>query len=97
MSRFANLKSIKKHKFVTLEIEISKLSTADVVEIQEQSREIENNGNDDDNLKLMMTVIRKGVTEMREMTDEELLALPMDDLSLLSAEIMKFSGLGKTQ
>lgn len=97
MSRFSNLRSTKKHKFISLEIELAKLSVADVIAIQEQAKGAEDQEDEAANIRLMLTVIRKGVAEMAEMSDEELLALPMDELSALSAEIMKFSGLGKAQ
>jgi hypothetical protein len=96
-NRFSNLKATKKHKFISVEVEMCKLSTADVLEIQEQSKKLGEGGTDKDNIDLMLSVIRKGVAEMKDMTDEELLDLPMEDLSTLSAEIMKFSGLGKGQ
>lgn len=96
-NRFANLRANKKVKFVGLDIEISKLSTADVLEIQELTETVKENKDEKGNIELMLTVIRKGVQEMKDMTSEELLALPMEDLSQLSAEIMQFSGLGKTE
>lgn len=97
MSRFANLKSTKKYKFITLDIELTKLSVSDVLAIQEEAKAITEQADDAANIRLMLNVIRKGVAEMKDMSDAELLDLPMDELSALSAEIMKFSGLGKAQ
>lgn len=97
MSRFANLKSVKKHKFVNIDIDINKLSVAAMLAIQAEAKEVEAKADDMANVTLMLNVIRAGVAEMRDMTDQELLDLPMDELSKLSAEIMEFSGLGKAK
>jgi hypothetical protein len=94
-NKFAQIKASKKIKFMTVEVEISKLSVARVLEIQAQAKEIENSKEESDNLKLLLLVIRAGASEMADLSDEELFDLPMDDLSNLSNEIMKYSGLGK--
>ena len=96
MSRFANLRATKKYKFISIEIELTKLSVADVLSIQEMSQAAEASNDEKESIKLMLEVIRKGVPEMSSMTDDEMLEQSMDDLSALSAEIMAFSGLGKS-
>lgn len=45
------------------------------------------------NIDMLLFVLKSGVGEMSEFTKEEFLALPMDELSTLSAEVMKYSGL----
>lgn len=93
MSRFARLKAEKKIKFLQEEVSICKLSVSQVLQIQQLAKEAEESKSDLSNLQLMAHVIKSGVPELSEMTDEELFNLPMDDLSNLSTEIMKFSGL----
>ena len=95
-NRFATLRATKKYKFLNLEIDIQKLSVADVQKVQEEAKAADAVKDDADaNLRLLVTVIRLGVPEMAEMSDEEIFALPLEDLSALSTEITKYSGLGK--
>lgn len=95
-NRFATLRATKKYKFLGLDIDIQKLSIADVQKVQEEAKVAEAAKDDADaNLKLLVTVIRLGAPEMAELSEEEIFALPMEDLSALSTEITKYSGLGK--
>lgn len=96
MSRFENFKVTKKIKFLGQDIEINKLDVAGVLEIQELARAIDKeNPSDKDNLKILLRFVRLGVEEFAELSDDELFKFPMEDLSNLSTEISKYSGLGK--
>ena len=48
-------------------------------------------------LNLLQGVIRASVEDAKDLTDEEFATFPMDELSKLSNEIMKFSGIGAAE
>jgi hypothetical protein len=72
------------------EIEIYKLTIAEVVEIQELAKTVTESSN---GLELLKKVIRLGAEGAADLTDEDFDTMPIDDLSKLSNEIMKYSGL----
>jgi len=86
-------KMSKKVKFMNEEIEISKLSVAEVMDIQEKAKGLKED--DSEGFNVLKSVIRAAVLDAGELTDEDFSSFPMDELSKLSDEIMKFSGLGK--
>lgn len=87
-------------KFMGDDVTISKLSVSEVMGIQAQAKDI---GSDESKgLSVLKTVIRSGTIGAEELDDEAFDGFPMDELSKLSNEIMKFSGLdgdkaGKSQ
>lgn len=85
----------KSIKFMGDNIEISKLSVSQVLEIQEEAKRSE--GSDSAGFDLIKTVVRYAVKGGEELTDDDFQAFPMDELSKLSSEIMTFSGLGGDQ
>lgn len=97
-SRFKGAKVTKKVKFMNDEIEIHKLTVAQVLEIQELAKNNEEKEDDNKGITILYTVVRSGTVDLRDFSDEELNDFPMDELSKLSNEIMKHSGLntGKT-
>ena len=94
-NRFLTAKVTKNVNFVGEKLDITKLTVAQVMEIQELSANFGDAPTEADNLKILTTVIRSGAAELRELTDEEFNGFPLDELSKLSNEIMKFSGLVK--
>jgi hypothetical protein len=84
-------KMTKTCKFLGEDVKISRLSVAQVMEIQEAASNLaeENQG-----LELLRKVIRMAVEGATELSDEDFAGFPMDELSKLSTEIMKFSGIG---
>ena len=92
--RFLGANALKKVKFLNEDLEISKLTVAQVMNIQKLSRDVKD---DDENtsIKLLIEVLKSGVPEFKEYDDDVFHQLPMDELSKLSSEIMKFSGLDK--
>ena len=76
-------------KFCGEDIKIHKLSVQQVFEIQKLSEEAK-----DDGLAVLRTVVNFAVEDAGLLTDEEFEQFPMDELSKLSEEIMKFSGVG---
>jgi hypothetical protein len=80
-------------KFLGSDVKISKLSVNEVLEIQAKAKDIEKD--DTAGLELLKTVIRSAVEGGAELDDEEFNNFPMDELSKLSNEIMKYSGIGQ--
>ena len=93
-NRFVGTKVSKKYKFMNLDIDVNKLSVSQVMKVQEAAKELEANPTEEGNIKLLYLVIQQGVPELAELSSEELGECPMDELTKLSNEIMKFSGIG---
>ncbi len=85
----------KKIKFMGEEVEISKLSVSEVMAIQEKAKVVEEG--QDEGFNILKLVVSSAVTGGSDLSDDDFSAFPMDELSKLSDEIMKFSGLGKDQ
>ncbi len=92
--RFTSTKSGKKIKFLGEEVEIFKLSVGQVIAVQKLVKDNEAK-EDTDGLSVLMFVIKEGCPEFKDYSDDEIQGLPMDELSKLSSEIMKHSGLVK--
>jgi hypothetical protein len=84
-------KMSKKYKFMDAEITINKLSVSEVMKIQEEAKEAAND--EAKGLNILKTIIRSSVADATELSDEDFAGFPMDELSRLSNEIMKFSGI----
>lgn len=86
-------KMSKKVRFMDKDVQISKLSVSEVMKIQEQAKSL--SGNDDSmGLEVLQIVITSSVEGASELTAEDFKSFPMDELSKLSNEIMKYSGIG---
>lgn len=94
VNRFLNAKVSKKAKFMDQDIEILKLTVSQVLEIQELAKDMEKNQSDANSMDILMLVVKSGAPELNELTEEEIRTFPMDELTKLSNEIMKYSGLG---
>ena len=94
-NRFIGAKIKKNIKFMGQDLEIAKLTVNQVLGIQELAKEVQEGASEETNLKLLMYVIRVGAEDLSELTMEQFKEFPMDELSKLSEEIMKYSGLGK--
>jgi len=80
-------------KFLTGDVKISKLTVSEVLEIQNKAKDADKDENA--GLELLKTVIRMGVEGGQELDDTDFDNFPMEELSKLSNEIMKYSGLGQ--
>jgi hypothetical protein len=78
-------------KFMGESITISKLTVQEVMDIQEYVK----NKPENDGLETLRLIMNFSVEEAKELSDEEFSSFPMDELNKLSAEIMKFSGVGE--
>jgi hypothetical protein len=80
-------------KFLNGDVKISKLTVSEVLEIQSKAKDAEKDENA--GLELLKTVIRSAVDGGGDLDDSDFDNFPMDELSKLSNEIMKYSGLGQ--
>lgn len=83
----------KSIKFVNEDVKISKLSVAEVIEIQDLAKTVNESSDTKSGLELIKKVIRLSVEGASELTDTDFETFPMDELSKLSNEIMRFSGI----
>lgn len=83
----------KEVPFMGAKVKISKLTVEEVLAIQEMAKSSDNG--DDDSLRVLRKVIQSAVEGASELGDDDFRQFPMDELSKLSNEIMKFSGLGQ--
>jgi hypothetical protein len=81
----------KEIKFMGESVKISKLTVAEVIEIQEHVKATENNDNKISILRLITDLAVEGASDL---TEEEFRSFPMEELNRLSEEVMKFSGVG---
>jgi len=108
--RFNSYVAKKSVKFLGFDVEIRKLSTAQALEVQGKAKalvptpltkeEIDQGKQlvqpeDKQNFQLVMYVIQSGCDELGAYTEEELFAMPMEDLTKLSEQILEHSGLSQ--
>lgn len=96
MSVFKELaaqRMVKKTKFMGKDVEISKLSVAQVMEIQEEAKAVEED--ESKGFDILRKVICLSCPEAAELTSDEFEQFPMEELSTLSDSIMQYSGMGK--
>jgi hypothetical protein len=84
-------KMTKEVTFMGEKVKVTKLSVDQVTAIQETAKDIETNP--DAGFNILKTVIRSAVLDAEDLSDEAFGGFPMDELSNLSQEIMKFSGI----
>lgn len=80
-------------QFMDMEVTINKLSVSDIMKIQAMS---DNKDADEttQGLETLLVIIRASLVGHEELTDEEFQSFPMSELTLLSEQITKHSGLG---
>jgi hypothetical protein len=84
-------------KFMGTNVKISKLNLDEVMQIQRLAKEMEankDNASDDAGMDLLKMVIRQSAEGATDLSDEDFATFPMDELSKLADDIMKFSGMG---
>lgn len=92
---FAGRRISKSVKFMEGKVKISKLSVAEVEEIQELAKA--NEGDEEKGMEVLRKVLALAVEGGEDLTDEQFDGFPIEELSKLSSEIMKFSGMGKEE
>jgi len=86
----ANKRMSKKVKFMGEDITVYKLTVDLIQEIQAMSNDIKE---DDDNFDILKKIISEAVEGGNELDDADFGNFPLDELSKLSEEILKFSGI----
>lgn len=81
-------------KFMNEDVKIQKLNISQVLEIQEAAKTVKEG---DSGFDLLKKVISMSVENGNELSDEDFDTFPMDELSRLSNEIMKYSGISQDQ
>jgi len=84
----------KKVKFMGENVEISKLTVMETMEIQELSKELESSSDDNSGFAIIKCILCKAVEGADELTDDDFDNFPLEELSTLSTHIMQFSGMG---
>jgi hypothetical protein len=83
----------KKVPFMGEKVSIKKLSVSEVMEIQDLAKDIgEDESKGFEILKHVIVVATEGAEDL---SDQDFDSFPMEELSKLSDEIMKFSGMGE--
>ena len=96
MSSFKDLASKrmkKKVKFMGEDVTIYKLTVKEVLEIQEAAKSL-NDENTEEGLSVLRKVISLAVEGADELDESDFERFPMEELSRLSQEVMKYSGMG---
>jgi hypothetical protein len=86
-------KMTKTVKFMGDDVKISKLSVSEVLEVQDKAKSLAEN--DGESFEVLKKVIKLSVEGASDLGDDDFNNFPLDELSKLSAEIMKWSGLGE--
>ena len=92
LTRFRGAKSKKETKFVGEKLEIVKLTVAQAMTIQEKVAASDAE-DPEANLKILLLVLQEGAPDLAELTMDDLKSFSMVDLTALSTEIMKYSGM----
>jgi hypothetical protein len=79
-------------KFMNEDVQIKKLNVDEVLEIQVKAKGVAED--DSQGFEVLRHVIKVAVEGAEALSDQDFNTFPMDELSKLSNEIMKFSGLG---
>jgi len=74
-------------------VTLTKLSLKSVREMQELAKDMDDAASFDSNLAAMRFVIRAGVVEAADLSDEDFDLFSLDDLATLQQEVMAYSGL----
>lgn len=90
MKHLVGKKMTSSVNFMGEKVTIKKLSVAEIMQIQEANKKVK----EGDEVSTLRLIIRSAVEGAETLTDDELTSFPLDELSSLSAEIVKFSGMG---
>ena len=96
MKHLINKLITKEVEFMGEKLVINKLSSATVFSLQNRNKDKtpeEIAKSDDDILANARLVIKGGVASASELTEEDFTKFPLDELNLLTEQIIKFSGL----
>lgn len=89
--KFIGKKMTRNAKFMGEDVKISKLSVAQILDIQQAAKGAD--GNEEKGFEILKVIIRAAADGGAEISDADFANFPMDELSKLSNEIMAFSGI----
>jgi len=84
-------KLTKSITFMGQKVDIKKLSVAEVMEIQAKAKDAEKD--EKENFNILKLVIRSAVEGTEDVEDSDFDKFPLDELTNLANEIMKYSGI----
>jgi len=87
----------EKVPFMGDEVEVKKLTVGEVMGLQKVIEKAAKSKDDQAQLKLLCDVIKIAVVGAEELTDEDFNTFPIQELTGLSEQIMRLSGLGGTE
>jgi len=93
MKHLVGKKISKKVDFMGDKVEIKKLNVKEVLEIQESIKNID----EDNQVKTLNSIIRIAVVGADQLSDDEIAEFPLEELTTLSAEIVKYSGMAQQE
>ena len=89
MKHLVGKKISKKVDFMGDKVEIKKLTVNEVLKIQEATK----NTSEEDQINTLRVILRSAVVGADELSDEDIATFPLEELTSLSAEIVKYSGM----
>jgi len=87
----------EKVPFMGDEVEVKKLTVGEVMGLQKVIEKAAKSKDEQAQLKLLCDVIKIAVIGAEELTDEDFNTFPIQELTGLSEQIMRLSGLGGTE
>jgi len=84
----------KKVAFCGDEVEIRKLSVAEVLKVQELVKNSQKSKKDNSEFGLIRDILRLAVVDAEDMSDSDFDTFPLGELTALSEEVLSYSGLG---
>jgi hypothetical protein len=81
----------KEVTFMGEKVKIHKMSTQQVMDIQEFAKVASDESNE--GIEVLKKIIRNSVEGAEDLSDQDFMNFPMDELNNLTNEIMKYSGL----
>ena len=87
----------EKVPFMGDEVEVKKLTVGEVMGLQKVIEKAAKSKDESAQLKLLCDVIKIAVIGAEELTDEDFNTFPVKELTGLSENIMRLSGLGSTE
>jgi len=87
----------EKVPFMGDEVEVKKLTVGEVMGLQKVIEKAAKSKDEQAQLKLLCDVIKIAVVGAEELTDEDFNTFPIQELTGLSEQIMRLSGLGGTE
>jgi len=76
-------------EFMGEKLKIKKLTVSEIMEIQDKAKKQK----EGDEISTLKTIIKLGVEGAKELTDKEIESFPLQELTNLTTEVIKFSGL----